>query len=171
MGERYAVVETLRDGTRLEIRDQRVEDRADLQDAFGRMGPQSRYYRFFSPKQHFSEAEAARFMDVDFVNHVALVAIVQKADKREIVGAARYMVSGPGTAEVAFGVDDAHQGLGIASVLIKHLAAIARGAGLVAFEAEVLADNAPMLKVFQKSGLAMTTRRDHDVIHVALRLQ
>jgi GNAT superfamily N-acetyltransferase len=109
-------------------------------------------------------------MTVDFSNHVALVAVVETAGSPRIVGAGRYIASGPGTAEMAFAVDDAHQGLGIASALIRHLAAIARAAGVDVLYAEVLAENAPMLKVFQKSGLEMATRRKEGAVHVALRL-
>ena len=166
----YSEFETLRDGTRVEIRAQRGEDRADLLDAFGRMGPQSRYTRFFSPKSGFSDAEVARFMTVDFVNHVALVAVVEAAGARRIAGACRYLVTEPGTAEIAFGVDDAHQGRGIASALIRHLVGIARAAGLDALHAEVLAENAPMLKVFEKCGLAVSKKREQGVVHVTLGL-
>jgi len=170
-GDRYKEFETLRDGTRVEIRDLRPEDRADMLAAFGRMGAQSRYTRFFSPKPGFSDAETAYYMNADFVNHVALVALVNNGGARQIVAGGRYFVSQPGCAEIAFAVDDAHQGLGIASALIRHLAAIARGAGLAAFHAEVLADNTAMLKVFEKSGLAMSVKRAQGIIQVALNLQ
>jgi len=166
----YSQFDALRDGSRVEIRAQRHDDRAELLAAFGRLGEQSRYYRFFAAKRGLSESEIAYFMTVDFSNHVALVAVVETAGSRQIVGAGRYIVSGPGTAEMAFAVDDAHQGLGIASALIRHLAAIARAAGLDALHAEVLAGNAPMLKVFEKSGLEMSTRREEGAVHVALRL-
>jgi len=167
---RYSAFETLRDSTQLEIRAQRPEDRAAMLEAFDRMGEQSRYTRFFTPKKGFSEAEAAHFMNVDFVNHVALVAVVGDAGSRRIVGAGRYIAAQPGSAELAFAVEDAHQGKGIASALIRHLAAIARAAGLNALHAEVLAENAPMLKVFGKCGLAMTTRREQGVVHATLGL-
>ena len=167
---RYSEFETLRDGTRVEIRAQRSGDRADLLDAFGRMGPQSRYTRFFSPKTGFSDAEVAHYMNVDFVDHVALVAVAEAAGAPRIVGAARYLVTVPGTAEIAFGVDDAHQGRGVASALIRHLTALARAAGLESLHAEVLAENAPMLKVFEKCGLAMSKKREQGVVHVTLGL-
>ena len=96
---RFSTCETLRDGTRIEIRAQRPEDRADLLDSFGRMGAQSRYYRVFASKRGFSEEEIAHFMTVDFVNHVALVAVVEAAGARQIVGAGRYLVSQPGAAQ------------------------------------------------------------------------
>lgn len=168
---RYSEFEMLRDGTRIEIRAQRPEDRADLLDAFGRMGAQSRYYRFFTPKRGFSEAEIEHFMNADFVNHVALVAVVEANGVRQIAGAGRYLVSNPGAAEIAFGVDDAYQGRGIASSLIRHLMAIARAAGLDSFHADVLAQNAPMLKVFERSGLQVSTTSEQSVLHVTLRLK
>ncbi len=86
------------------------------------------------------------------------------------MGAARYIVAQPGRAEVAFAVEDAHQGRGIGPALLRHLANIARGAGLEEFIAEVLPENASMLKVFERSGLAVTTRHGQGVVHVVLRL-
>jgi L-amino acid N-acyltransferase YncA len=67
-------------------------------------------------------------------------------------------------------MDDAQQGRGIGGLLLRHLARIARAAGLRELVAEVLAENAPMLRVFRKSGLEMTARREGGVVHVALRL-
>ena len=87
-----------------------------------------------------------------------------------IVGGARYIVSQPGCAEIAFAIDDPHQKLGIATHLISHLIEIARAAGLEAFVAEVLPENVPMLKVFERCGLAMTTRRERGIVHVTLAL-
>jgi RimJ/RimL family protein N-acetyltransferase len=86
------------------------------------------------------------------------------------VGGGRYIVSEPGRAEIAFAVDDPHQGLGIATRLTRHLVAIARAAGLRELTAEVLPDNAPMLKVFERCGLTATMRREGGVVHVTLAL-
>jgi RimJ/RimL family protein N-acetyltransferase len=167
---RYSKFETLRDGTRVEIRAQRNEDRADLLEAFDRLSAQSRYTRFFAPKSGFSEAEIAQFMKVDFVDHVALMAVAQVEGGPRIVGAGRYIVSQPGAAEIAFAVDDSYQGRGVASAVIRSLAAIARAAGIDSFHAEVLAENAPMLRVFEKSGLAMSKKREQGIVHATLRL-
>ena len=77
-----------------------------------------------------------------------------------IVGGGRYVVVQPGQAEVAFAIIDTYQGLGIGSALMRHLATLGREAGLREFTAEVLTENAPMLNVFERSGLAMSTERD-----------
>ena len=58
-----------------------------------------------------------------------------------IVGGGRYIVVRPGTAELAFMVEDGCQGLGIGGVLLRHLVALARTAGLKELIAEVLPEN------------------------------
>ena len=127
------------------------------------------YRRFFSPKRGFTEDEVAYFMDVDFVGHVALVAELEEDGRGVIIGGSRYVLLEPGKAEVAFVVVDRYQEQGVGTALMRHLAAIARHAGLEELTAEVLADNASMLKVFEKSGLRVGITRDAGVMHVALR--
>ena len=89
---------------------------------------------------------------VDFVDVVALVAVLSENGLDRIVGGGRYIRVGPSgtgqTAEVAFLIDDACQGCGIGSRIFKHLAAIARGSGITRFEAEVLPANSAMLGLF-----------------------
>jgi RimJ/RimL family protein N-acetyltransferase len=166
----YSAVELLRDGRRVEIRALRPDDRDDLIAAVGRTSDQSLYRRFFGARRGFSEREIAFFVNIDFVNHVALVAVADEGGRPLIVGGGRYVVVQPGKAEVAFAVVDRYQGQGIGATLMRHLAAIARTAGLDELIAEVLPDNIAMLKVFEKSGLRVSTRREPRVVHVALGL-
>jgi GNAT superfamily N-acetyltransferase len=99
-----------------------------------------------------------------------LVAVASEAGQPAIVGGGRYVVVQPGQAEVAFAVIDAYQGLGIGSALMRHLAILGREAGLREFIAEVLSENVGMLSVFERSGLAMSTKRDGTVTHVTMLL-
>jgi GNAT superfamily N-acetyltransferase len=166
----YAATERLRNGAALQIRALLPSDRTEMLSAVGRLSKEALYRRFFALKRGFSEREIEYFLNVDFTNHVALAAVLSEGERQVIVGGARYIVSRPGCAEVAFAIDDPHQRLGIATHLIRHLAEIARAAGLKEFVAEVLAENLPMLKVFTRCGLAMKTRRERDVVHVTLSL-
>jgi GNAT superfamily N-acetyltransferase len=166
----YSAVETRRDGRRIEIRAFRPGDAADLESAAGHMSTQTRYRRFFTVKRHFSEREREFFLNVDFGDHVALMAWAEEAGRRIIVGGGRYVVVEPGKAEVAFVVLDQYQGQGIGAALMRHLAAIARARGLRELVAEVLPENKPMLKVFEKSGLPMTAIDEHEVVQVTLKL-
>ena len=166
----YSHAEVLRDGRRMEVRALRPDDRAGLLAAVGRVAAPSLYRRFLGAKHGFTEQEVAFFSDVDFVNHVALVAVMPEDGRETIVGGARYIVAEPGQAEVAFTVVDDYQGLGIGAALMSHLAAIARAAGIRELIADVLSDNAAMLAVFKKSGFPLSTKRESGVLHVTIQL-
>jgi GNAT superfamily N-acetyltransferase len=166
----YAATEHLRDGASLEIRALLPSDRSEMLASIGRASTKTLYRRFFAPKRSFSEREMEFFLNVDFNSHVALVALLSEGGRQVIVGGARYVVSQPGCAEVALVVDDLHQKLGIGTHLVAHLIKIARAAALEEFVAEVLLENMPMLKVFERCGLAMTKRSERGVVHVTLAL-
>ena len=166
----YTARELLRDGSQIEIRALRREDEADMLAAVERTSAQSLQRRFFVMKRHFSEKERAFFMDIDFKNHVAIVALAEEAGRKVVVGGGRYIVFEPGRAEMAFVVIDAWQGRGVGSILMRHLVKIARDGGLRELTAEVLPENAAMIKVFGKFGFSPASRRDPQVIHLALKL-
>jgi RimJ/RimL family protein N-acetyltransferase len=169
---RYSATEVLRDGSRVEIRALRPEDRRAVLAAVDHTSERSLYRRFFAAKRSFTEREIAFFVNVDFTSHVALVAVVKHDHGGEkIVGGGRYVMLQPGRAEAAFTVVDQFQGRGLGTVLLRHLAAVAGEAGIHELVAEVLPDNTPMLEVFEHSGFPMTSRREHGVVHVALRLR
>ena len=166
----YSAVELMRDGRRVEIRALRPDDRAELLAAIGRTSTQSLFRRFFAAKRGFTDQEIEFFLHVDFINHVALVAVMEEDGRPAIVGGGRYIVLQPGKAEVAFAVIDRYQGQGIGTALMRQLAEIARAAGLRELIAEMLPENIPMLKVFEKSGLRLSTKREAQVVHVVLEL-
>jgi RimJ/RimL family protein N-acetyltransferase len=166
----YTAREPLRDGRQIEIRALRREDEADMLAAIGNTSAQSLQRRFFAMKRHFSDTERAFFMEIDFKNHVALVALAEEAGRTVIIGGGRYIVIEPGRAEMAFVVVDAWQGRGVGSILTRHLVKIANDAGLQELTAEVLPENAAMLKVFGKFGFRPLARRDPQTLHLALKL-
>jgi RimJ/RimL family protein N-acetyltransferase len=164
----YSAAEMLRDGRSIEIRALRPDDETPMLTAISRTSPQSLYRRFFGVKKGFSGGERAFFLNVDFVNHVALVATIAQSDHTEIVGGARYVVVQPRTAEVACTVIDAFQGKGVGSALMRHLILLARRASLKQLVADVLPENAAMINILMKSGMPATTTRAKGVVHVRL---
>jgi ribosomal protein S18 acetylase RimI-like enzyme len=168
--EEYSAIETLRDGCRVEIRALRPDDRADLIAAVGRTSDRSLYRRFFGLKRSFTDQEAAFFVNVDFVNHVALVALINEKGRPVIAGGGRYIVVQSGEAEVAFVVVDEYQGRGIGRALMRHLTSIACAAELRTFIAEVLSENTSMLQLFKTSGRPLSVRYDGQVAHITIRL-
>lgn len=163
-------METLRDGRRVKIRAIRNDDRAAILNAVKHTSPRSLFRRFFSPKRQLTNDELDYFLDVDFINHVALVAVAGEDSSQAIVGGGRFIVVKPGKAEVAFAVIDQYQGQGLGTILMRHLGVIARTAGLRKLIAEVLVENMPMLTVFAHSGYPMVKNSGTDVVHVTLDL-
>ena len=127
------------------------------------MDQYSRYLRFFKTKSAITDQELKYLTEVDFIDHVALVAVANLDDEAKIIGGGRYFAyDHPAkirSAEIAFMVHDRYQGQGIATSLLKHLLIIARDGGIAQFEAEVLPENAKMLAVFSRTGLPMSVLR------------
>jgi ribosomal protein S18 acetylase RimI-like enzyme len=167
----YTVVERLRDGRNIDIRALHRADRDDMLAAVGRTSGSSLQRRFFGVKRGFSDAETAFFMDIDFDKHVALVAQLTEDAQPAIIGGGRYVLVKDGEAELAFLVIDAYQGQGIGRLLMKHLIAIAREKGLRTLTAEVLPENAAMLRLFRDFGFKTVPRRDFSAVHLVLDLR
>jgi RimJ/RimL family protein N-acetyltransferase len=166
----YSAVEALNNGRSLEIRAFRPDDREEFLSAVARTSVLSLYRRFFTVKQSFSERERSFFLNVDFDKHVALIAVLEEAGRKAVVGGGRYVVVKPETAELAFVVIDQYQGQGIGALLLRHLVIIARACGIRTLIAEVLPENIAMLKVFERSGLPRTVNPGSEVVHVTLQL-
>ena len=165
----YVATHTLKNGVEITIRAIRSADKEKLLEAFSQLDQSSIYTRFFGHKKSLSEAELERATNLDFHATVALVATMGHGEDEAIVGGGRYSTS-PSSAEVAFTVEEDYQGLGIASLLFGHLVRIARAQGLSRLEADVLAVNRSMLKVFRRSGLPTHQRADGDTVHIVLEL-
>jgi RimJ/RimL family protein N-acetyltransferase len=170
----YKAVETLRSGQLITIRAIRPEDSTALLEVFPELDQQSLYLRFFQSKSKISDQELKYFTEVDFIDHVALVATADLNDKAKIIGGGRYFAydhpEKTRSAEIAFMVHDRYQGQGIATLIMKHLLIIARANRISRFEADVLSENARMLAVFSRTGLPMSVSRDGGVLHVTLNL-
>lgn len=159
----------LADGGTAHIRPIRGSD-ADLLRAFyARLSPESIYYRFFSPRPRLSDREVEHFTNVDHDDRVALIVTIGDA----MVAVVRYdkIADEPGTAEVAFLVEDAHQGRGLGSVLLEHVAAAARERKVRRFVAHVLPDNRRMTKVFRDAGYRARQRFEDGIIQLVLDLE
>jgi acetyl coenzyme A synthetase (ADP forming)-like protein len=163
----YEAEEILRDGGSICIRAIRPDDKPLLLDHFHRLSQRSVYFRFFGAKKRLTDDELRRFTEPDFARHVGLVATLREGDAERIIGVGRYMMhDSDHRAEVAFAVADEHQGRGIGTLLLEHLAPFARANGITEFEAEVLGENNKMLEVFAKSGFVARRSVEGGVVHV-----
>lgn len=169
----YPVTERLKGGTAVIVRPIRPDDKQRVLAAFRALLPETVYTRVFTHKSDLSPAELARLTEIDFRSEVALVVTRGEGDNETIIGSGRYFAfDGPGGrphAEVAFVVEEDYQGMGIAGMLLRHLAAIARARGIVCLDAEVLPANKAMLRVFARSGLPLR-KSLADTVKVSLSL-
>ncbi len=171
----YSVEEILKDGTRVRIRGVRADDKKRISEAFRNLENESIYKRFFQYKKALSDEELKAATEVDFENEVALMVTIGEKEAETIIGAARYVAfdaaSAQRSAEVAFVVEEDYQGLGIASMTLRHLAGIAKDRGVTQLHAEVLQENKGMLAVFERSGFPMKQEYAEGIVHVTLSLK
>ncbi|RSS78805.1 GNAT family N-acetyltransferase, partial [Streptomyces sp. WAC06614] len=166
----------LRDGGTARIRPITPEDAGRLVSFYAQVSDESKYYRFFAPHPRLSDRQVHRFTHHDYVDRVGLAATVGG----EFIATVRYdridahgrPASGPADqAEVAFLVQDAHQGRGVASALLEHIGAVARERGIRRFTAEVLPANTKMIKVFKDVGYQQTRTFEDGAVHLTLDLE
>jgi acyl-CoA synthetase (NDP forming)/GNAT superfamily N-acetyltransferase len=158
----------LADGGTVHVRPIHPDDGGRLVALHGRLSRESVYFRYFAPRLRLTEREVHHLTYVDYERRMALVALLGD----DLVGVARYDRSPDrGDAEVAFEVDDAHQGRGVATVLLEHLAAAAREAGITGFTATVLPENRRMLDVFRSAGFESRRALAGGVVDVYLGIE
>ncbi|MEE4493126.1 bifunctional acetate--CoA ligase family protein/GNAT family N-acetyltransferase [Streptomyces sp. BE230] len=166
----------LRDGGTARIRPITTDDADRLVSFYEQVSDESKYYRFFAPYPRLSAKDVHRFTHHDYVDRVGLAVTVGG----EFIATVRYdrinaqgrPASAPADeAEVAFLVQDAHQGRGVASALLEHIAAVARERGIRRFAAEVLPANNKMIKVFRDAGYTQQRSFEDGSVHLTLDLE
>ncbi|MET8580053.1 GNAT family N-acetyltransferase [Streptomyces collinus] len=166
----------LRDGGTARIRPITIDDADRLVSFYEQVSDESKYYRFFAPYPRLSAKDVHRFTHHDFVDRVGLAATIGG----EFIATVRYdrinangmPASSPADeAEVAFLVQDAHQGRGVASALLEHIAAVARERGIRRFAAEVLPANTKMIKVFTDAGYTQRRSFEDGVVRLEFGLE
>lgn len=166
----------LRDGGTARIRPITVDDAERLVSFYEQVSDESKYYRFFAPYPRLSAKDVHRFTHHDFVDRVGLAATVGgefiATVRYDRIGADGMAASAPADeAEVAFLVQDAHQGRGVASALLEHIAAVARERGIRRFAAEVLPANTKMIKVFTDVGYTQKRSFEDGVVRLEFDLE
>ncbi|MEU1544309.1 GNAT family N-acetyltransferase [Nocardia sp. NPDC005745] len=153
------------DGGVVRLRPITPSDAERLQEFHGALSDRTRYLRYFGPYPRISPKDLYRTTHVDYHDRVGLVLELGEA----IVAVGRYELlerDGPRAAEVAFVVADGHQGRGLGSILLEHLAGAAAENKIETFVAEVLAENTVMVTVFRDAGYQVERSRDGSVLHL-----
>ena len=153
------------DGGVVRLRPITPADADELQRFHTALSERTRYLRYFGPYPRISPKDLYRTTHVDYRDRVGLVVVLGDS----IIAVGRYELldrSGKRSAEVAFVVADGHQGRGLGSILLEHLAGAAAENGIETFVAEVLAENTVMVTVFREAGYQVERSRDGSVLHL-----
>jgi GNAT superfamily N-acetyltransferase len=153
--------QTLNDGSHVVIRPIRRQD-AEAERAFIEgLSTRSMHNRFLGQIAHPDDAFIEQLTDIDYVNDVALVAVVDDESEGKIVGVSRYAKDPAGArCESAVVVADAWQHRGLGTVLMQHLILIAQERGLRTMESIDLAGNIDMRDLARELGFHV--RQDPD---------
>ena len=157
----------LSDGGTVHVRPIRADDADALRGLHARLSDESIYLRLFSPVPKVSESQLKGLTTVDYDRQFALVAELGG----DVVAVARYASDKNDQAEVAFIVQDDQQGRGLGTILLEHLAGVARERGITRFVAWMLSRNARMLRVFADAGYEVTRSSDGGTVEVAFDIE
>ena len=144
------------DGSEVLIRPIRADDKTLEQEFVQHLSADSRYRRFMSTLKELPPGKLKYLTEIDYVKHLALVAIIQQEGHSVEIGVARYCADPSGTScEFAIAIDDDWQGSGVAGILMLTLIDAARARGMQKMEAFILASNEKMIKFAKQLGFAV----------------
>ena len=154
--ENLEAYRTTRTGLRLFLRPVKISDEHLFKDFFYSLSDTSMYQRFISTRKDMHHERLQQFVVIDYSKEMLILAVMEKDGEEMMVGMGQYHIDETThTAEAAFAVRDDYQGQGIATELLAYLTYLAKKDGLYGFTAEVLMENKPMLKVFEKMGFVI----------------
>lgn len=160
---------TFKGGLRVRFRQIRPSDEEGMRRLFYRFSKEAVYYRYFAPVATMPHEKMQAYVNADCADTVSIVGLVAEGAGERLIAEARYVAeTGRPWAEVAFVVDEAVQGKGIATFILHMLVEAARQRGIKGFTAQVLATNKAMLSVFEKGGLALEAKLNQGVYDIRI---
>ncbi|MGP4000606.1 bifunctional acetate--CoA ligase family protein/GNAT family N-acetyltransferase [Streptomyces sp. 8N706] len=162
----------LADGSTVEIRAARPQDRDAVLRMHEEMSPEDLRLRYFVANPRYARVTALRMCATEREGYCPLVAVAHG----RVVGAAEYTVlpaaaGEPRSADIAIAVAEGRHGQGIGTLLLEHLVDAAREAGVRTFTADALAENRAVLEVFARLGLRTSRHFDGTEVRCTVRLE
>ena len=162
--DRYAVDAVLKDGLTVHIRPIRPDDNDRMMQMWERFSSETIRMRFFAPRRMTAD-QMRFFTNVDYKDRFALVA----ETGGKLVGVSRFdrLIDKPGVAEFAVVVEDAEQGRGIGTALVRALAEPAADLGITGFEGDILRENSRMIQMLRDAGFSPAFSSEGSVVHTS----
>ncbi|CAA7615488.1 bifunctional acetate--CoA ligase family protein/GNAT family N-acetyltransferase [Magnetospirillum sp. SS-4] len=162
----------LHDGSTVMLRPIRPEDLPAHAELMNRMTPQDLRLRFFGQVRQIHHHQMARLTQIDYDREMAFIASRPGKDGQpETLGVVR-TVTDPDNqrAELAVLVRSDMKGTGLGTILMDKIIRYQRSRGTRAVYAQIMAENAAMLRLALKSGFKRQRSEDPDVIETVLEL-
>ena len=145
----------------------RPSDEEQMRRLFYRFSDDAVYDRYFGHVRAMPHDKMQTYVNVDWRFTMSIVGLVKIERQWRLIAECRYIKEGPRpSAEVVFVVDEAYQGLGIATYMYKMLIRLAKERGLHGFTADVRFSNQPMMKVFRNGELAIQADLKNGIYHL-----
>ncbi len=164
-----ASTQTFKGGVSVKFRAMKPSDEEAMRRFFYRCSKEVVFFRFFYSIKTMSHDKMQEYVNVDYANEVSIVGLAEKNGTEKIIAEARLIRDEEtNCGEVAFLIEEAFQSIGVGSYLMELLVGLAREQGLAGVTADVLSENQPMIKVFEKTKLPLETRLNSGVYHLKI---
>ncbi|MDQ1256184.1 MAG: hypothetical protein QG656_780 [Candidatus Hydrogenedentes bacterium] len=159
-------------GVRVMLRPVKISDEPLLKNFFYGLSDKSMYRRFMSLRQHMPHERLQEFVIIDYTKEIVILATIPDENGHEkVIGVGQYSIlEGAHTADVAFTVADEEQNKGVGYELLNYLAYLAKSKGILSFSADVLTENTPMMRLFEKISPDIRRKVDGGVIELHIPL-
>jgi RimJ/RimL family protein N-acetyltransferase len=156
--EEVSYVHDFKDGLTVHFRPIKPSDEENMRRLFYGSSDKAVYFRYFSPIKEMPHKRMQEYTNVDYTHTMSIVGVVEESGTERIVAEGRYVRTKDGpTADLAIIVDENLHGIGIGTFLLKTLIKTAKGRGIEGFTANVLTDNKPVMRIFEKSSVSTRT--------------
>lgn len=167
--EHLETYRTTKTGMHIFLRPVKMSDEPLLKDFFYSLSDESTYKRFISARKDMPHERLQEFVIIDYTKEMVINAVIMEDEKEKTVAVGQYGIDeATHTAEVAFVVRDDYQDLGISTELLGYLTLLAKRQGLLGFTAEVLVNNQPMMRVFEKMGFDIDRKQEEGVYELKM---
>ena len=172
-GEYPEHLETTREsstGQLLNFRPVRINDEPLIKDFFYSLSDQSFQRRFMSSHVDMPHSKRQDFVVIDYTKEITMLATIDVNGKERVVGMGQIFKNPDGKmGEVSFAVRDDYHNRDIATEMLNYLTEIAVSDDMEGFTAEVLVENKPMLRVFEKMGFDLEKTIEDGVYEIVMR--
>ncbi len=170
--EDLEIYRTTKTGLEILLRPVKLTDEPLLKEFFYSLSDKSLYYRFMSQRKDMPHERLQEFVVIDYTKEMVILAVIKQKGKEKILGVGQYTIDPTThTAEVALVVRDDYQNRGIGREILSYLTYLAKKQGLLGFTAEVLPENTPMLRLFEKMGFEIEKRVTEEVYELKMRFK